>query len=140
MPRRERKSHRHRRRRAYLWRYEGREHPPLSRERFLLRMLAHLGVVAALVGASLVAGLAGFMHYEHLPWRDAFLQTAMLLGGMGPTEVPRTSGGKVFAALFALYAGLLFIVAAAVLVGPAVHRALHLFHWDPSAGPGRGQE
>jgi hypothetical protein len=115
---------------AYLWRYESRWHPPLPLRRFALRLLAHAGFAAGLAGASMAVGIVGFMHYERLAWRDAFLQTAMLLGGMGPTEVPRTPGGKLFAALFALYAGVVFIVTAAILVTPAVHRVLHRFHWE----------
>jgi hypothetical protein len=74
--------------------------------------------------------MAGYMHYESLAWRDAFLNTAMLLGGMGPVDPPHTNGGKMFAGWYALYAGLVFIVTAGLLLAPAVHRVLHRFHWD----------
>lgn len=43
---------------------------------------------------------------------------------------PVTSGGKVFASLYALYAGLVFSVTAALLLTPIVHRLLHRFQWD----------
>jgi hypothetical protein len=77
-------------------------------------------------------------HFEHnnvdvKTWRDAFLNAAMLLGGMGPIHTPATEGGKVFAGLYALYAGLVFLVAAALLLTPIFHRLLHRFHWDRSA-------
>lgn len=49
---------------------------------------------------------------------------------MGPVESPVTSGGKLFAGLYALYAGLLFLVVLGVVLAPVVHRALHRFHWD----------
>jgi hypothetical protein len=75
-------------------------------------------------------GMAGYAHFENLPWRDAFLNSAMLLGGMGPVESPGTNGGKLFAGLYALYAGLVFLVAAALMVAPVVHRLLHKFHWE----------
>ena len=39
------------------------------------------------------------VNYEGLPWRDAFLNTAMILGGMGPVDAPRTDGGKVVGGL-----------------------------------------
>src|SRR5260221_9414222 len=45
----------------------------------------------------------------------AFLNTAMLLGGMGPVDPLRTNGGKVFAGVFALYAGMVFLVVAGAL-------------------------
>jgi hypothetical protein len=54
----------------------------------------------------------------------------MLLGGMGPVESPQTEGGKLFAGLFALYAGLVFLVAIAIVIAPVVHRLLHKFHWE----------
>ena len=74
--------------------------------------------------------MAGYMRFEALSPLDAFLNTAMLLGGMGPVHMPRTDAGKLFAGLFALYAGLVFIATAALLLGPVVHRVLHRFHWD----------
>jgi hypothetical protein len=77
----------------------------------------------------LFIGMVGYEHYERLPWRDAFLNSAMLLGGMGPVNAPQTSGGKVFAGLYALYAGLVFIVVAALLGAPVFHRLLHKLHW-----------
>ena len=80
---------------------------------------------------SLGIGIAGYMYFEHLSWVDAFLNTAMLLGGMGPVNPPLTDAGKLFAGIFALYAGLVFIVSGAILITPIVHRVLHIFHWDP---------
>lgn len=110
--------------------YERRTHPPLSRARFLRRIARHGAVVLALLLGSLVLGMAGYMYFEQLPWRDAFLNSAMLLGGMGPVDAPRTNGGKLFAGVYALYAGLVFLISAGVLFAPFVHRLLHKFHWD----------
>lgn len=93
-------------------------------------MLRHAAAALALVAVSLTVGMAGYEHYEGLPWRDAFLNTAMILGGMGPVDAPRTDGGKVFAGLYALYSGLVFIATAALLLAPVVHRVMHKFHWE----------
>jgi hypothetical protein len=112
--------------------YEPRRHPPAPRRIFVRRLLAHLAVALALVLGSLLAGMAGYGYYEGLAWRDAFLNAAMLLGGMGPVEAPATNGGKIFAGLYALYAGLMFIVVAGVVLAPVVHRMMHKFHWDLS--------
>lgn len=79
---------------------------------------------------SLLIGMAGYASFEGLPWLDAFLDAAMLLGGMGPVESPRTDGGKLFAGLYALYAGLVFLVATGVVLAPILHRLLHKFHWE----------
>jgi hypothetical protein len=92
-------------------------------------MLRHFALAAAFVTVSLFIGMAGYAHFEGLAWRDAFLNASMLLGGMGPVETPQTPGGKVFAGLYALYSGLVFLVTAAILAAPAVHRLLHKFHY-----------
>lgn len=110
--------------------YEARTHRPLNRRRFLLRLAAHAASASGLVAASLALGMAGYAYFEGLAWRDAFLNTAMLLGGMGPVDAPRTNGGKIFAGVYALYAGLAFIVFAGLIVAPFLHRLLHKFHWD----------
>ena len=69
------------------------------------------------------------MHFERLPPVDAFLNASMLLGGMGPVDAPKTDAGKLFAGLYALYAGLAFLLVAAVMFTPLLHRMLHRFHW-----------
>jgi hypothetical protein len=74
--------------------------------------------------------MAGYAHFEKLSALDAFLETSMLLGGMGPVHLPQSDAGKLFAGLFALYAGLVFIATAALILGPILHRVLHRFHWD----------
>ena len=95
---------------------------------FLLRLAGHIGIACAVLLVSLGAGMWGYAHFEHLGWRDAFLNAAMLLGGMGPVETPATPGGKVFA--YALYAGLVFIGAAGIVGAPVFHRLMHQFHWE----------
>ena len=110
--------------------YESRKHPPLPRHRFIRRLALHAAAAAALLGVSLLIGMAGYAWFEDLPWRSAFLNAAMLLGGMGPVDAPHTDAGKLFAGLYALYAGLVFIVTAGVMLAPVLHRILHQFHWE----------
>jgi len=110
--------------------YESRRHRPLPRVQFLGRLASHLGAALALLAVSLVAGMLGYVAFEDLDWMDAFLNAAMLLGGMGPVDKPTTDTGKLFAGLYALYAGLVFIVTAALVFTPIVHRVIHRFHWD----------
>lgn len=110
--------------------FERKYHPPLPRAQFLWRMASHAGMAAAILAASLAVGMAGFAFFEGTPLVDGFLCSAMLLGGMGPTIAEfKTTGGKLFAGGFALYAGLVFIVTAALIFTPVVHRIMHKFHW-----------
>lgn len=113
--------------------YEHRSQPPLARLRFLLRLLKHVAAALMLLLLSLGAGMLGYAHFEHLAWLDAFLNAAMLMGGMGPVNAPQTDAGKLFAGIYALYAGLVFLIAVGVMLTPVVHRLLHKFHWDRQA-------
>lgn len=110
--------------------YESRKQPPLTRARFARRLLSHLAAAFGLLVMSLALGMLGYMAFEHLAWIDAFLNASMLLGGMGPVNPPQTAAGKLFAGFYALYAGLVFIVTAALLFTPILHRVLHRFHSD----------
>jgi hypothetical protein len=110
--------------------YETRHQAPLERSLFLRRLLDHLFAALALLAGSLGAGMLGYVVFEDLPWVDAFLNAAMLLGGMGPVDPPQSTGGKLFAGFYALYAGLVFIVSAALVFTPIMHRVMHRFHWD----------
>lgn len=113
--------------------YEPRTHPPIPAPQFVRRLLNHVGVAAALIFGSLGLGMGGYVYFERLSWLDAFLNSAMLLGGMGPVDLPRSDGGKLFAGLYALYAGLVFLAVAGLTLAPFMHRLLHRFHWDADA-------
>ena len=94
------------------------------------RMARPLSYASGLVFGSLALGMAGYHWLVKLPWVDAFENTAMLLGGMGPVAEIGTSGGKIFAGVFALYAGLVFLVVTALVLSPVFHHVLHRFHWE----------
>jgi len=101
-----------------------------SKRWFWQRMIAHSAISVGLLLVSLQAGIWGYERYEHLAWRDAFLNAAMLLGGMGPVKTDLSEPGKVFAGLYALYSGLVVIAVAGLLLGPGVHHLMHRVHWD----------
>jgi hypothetical protein len=110
--------------------YERHRQPLLPRSRFVRRLLWHCAFALLLLAVSLALGIAGYEHYEHLPWRNAFENSAMLLGGMGPVDNPASDAGKVFAGIYALYAGLMFIAGTTIILAPILHRMLHFFHSD----------
>lgn len=97
-------------------------------------MARHGALVLEFALVSIAAGMAGFHFFAAQTWVDAFLNTTMLLGGMGPVGDIRTTGGKLFAGVFALYAGLAFIAAFAVLTAPVLHRMIHRFHIEERGG------
>ena len=93
--------------------------------------MARQGSYASLlIAGSVVVGMVGYHWIARFSWVDSFLNACMLLGGMGPVGDLTSDGAKIFAGLFALYSGLVFLIVAALLLTPVFHRVLHLFHWE----------
>jgi len=93
-----------------------------------------MGFAGALVGLSLMMGVAGYHWIAGLRWIDALLNAAMILGGMGPVDALKSDGAKLFASLYALYSGLTLIALMGILLTPIAHRVLHRFHLDRDPG------
>lgn len=110
--------------------YERKTDALLPRREFLGRLLHSFGAGLVLILLSLLAGMGGYRVFEQLSWVDAFLNAAMLLGGMGPITPPVTVAGKLFAGFYALYCGLVVVLAAGIVFAPLVHRFLHRFHLE----------
>src|SRR5947208_1441065 len=95
-----------------LLKLETRTQPLVSRRAFAGRLAKSFAAASAVIGVSLLAGMAGYHWLEGLPWIDAYANAAMILSGMGPLDAPKTSAGKLFAGTYALYSGLALILAA----------------------------
>jgi hypothetical protein len=79
---------------------------------------------------TLGSGMGIYHWVEGLSRPDAFLNAAMLLGGMGPINPIHTLEGKWLVGFYALFAGLVFIVLAGVMLAPVLHAVLHRFHLE----------
>lgn len=110
--------------------FEHRHQPLLSKKAFLRRQLKFALIAFLIICSSLLMGMAGYHFLGGLSWIDAMLNSAMILGGMGPVDPLTTVGAKIFASLYALYSGVIFLVVAGVLLAPAFHRILHHFHLE----------
>jgi hypothetical protein len=107
-------------------RHEGLAPPEVYRRRLITSGSVGMGLVAI----SLAIGMAGYIGFEDLDFIDAFLNAAMILSGMGPLHNPESTGGKIFAGLYALYSGFAVLVIAAVMFAPVLHRVMHRFHLE----------
>ena len=77
--------------------YEHRSQPPLTRVAFAGRMLRHFLPAIGFVALSLAGGMLGYVCFENKDvhtFHDAFLNAAMLLGGMGPIHTPQRTVGR----------------------------------------------
>ena len=85
-----------------------------------------------LIALSLAVGTLGYHLLGEETWLDAFVNASMLLGGMGQVGSVTSTGGRLFAAFFALYAGLLLIAMTTIMLAPVLHRILHRIHLEES--------
>lgn len=110
--------------------FEHRRQTPIPFGSFLVRQGRYLLSATLLLVFGLGIGMVGYHELEGLDWLDAFLNAAMILGGMGPVNPLHTDAGKLFAGMYALFSGLVFLVAASLFLSPSVHRLLHKFHFE----------
>jgi len=113
--------------------FEHKTEAPLSPQRFRIRLLRYFASILMLIGLALGMGMLGYHLLENMNWIDAFLNASMILGGMGPVSELHTISGKLFAGCYALFSGLLFLVIAALMFGPLIHRLLHRFHFEDNS-------
>ena len=111
-----------------MMKLERRHQPLLPPSDFARRMAVFLAFAGGIIGASLGLGIVGFHLSEGLGWLDSLLNASMLLGGMGPVNFPQTEAGKLFASFYALFSGLIILLAFGVMVAPVAHRIFHHFH------------
>jgi hypothetical protein len=110
--------------------FEHRDEKLLPYPEFYLRMVKFALLSLAIIFFSLGIGIAGYMGFEGMDPVDAFLNSAMLMGGMGPVTILLTGGGKIFAGFYAMFCGFVLIVSVAIFMTPVFHRLLHHFHLE----------
>ena len=108
--------------------FERHHQPLLSPAQFRQRLVNSGLVVLALIATSLAIGTLGYHSFADLTWLDAFLNSSMILTGMGPVDHMDTAPAKLFAAVFALFSGVVFPASLAIMGAPLLHRLLHHFH------------
>jgi hypothetical protein len=114
--------------------FEPPDHPIASRAMFFKRVARHLSWGGLGVAVAVTIGTVGYHTLAHLAWLDAFLNASMILSGMGPVDRLPNDASKLFAALYALFSGLVFIAVMGVVLAPWIHRMMHRFHAE-----GRGR-
>jgi len=115
-------------------RFERRHDPLAPVPVFVKRLAASLAIALALIAFALTIGIVGYHSLGGFGWIDSLLEASMILGGMGPVNTLAGDGVKIFASMYALFSGLIFIAVMGVVLSPIVHRFLHKFHVDEEGG------
>ena len=102
---------------------------PMARSRAFARRMLRAGMTwLAITTVGLAIGIAGYAFFEGMALIDAFVNAAMILSGMGPVGELKTSAGKLFAGFYAIFSGLVIVIATGFVLAPILHRVLHAFH------------
>lgn len=91
-------------------------------------MFIVIGLWLAVTLFGLVIGVASYAKFEGMSMVDAYVNAAMILSGMGPVGELKTTGGKLFAGTYAIFSGLVIVIATGFILAPIFHRVLHRFH------------
>ena len=109
-------------------RFEHHRQPVVPSGKFLMRLGRNFLFALAVLGGSLLLGIAGYMFFERKNLVDAYDNAAMILSGMGPFDIALTPGGRIFEGTYAIYSGLVVVLVMGLILAPLFHRVLHTFH------------
>lgn len=114
-----------------LFNFDYKGKPLASPATFAGRMIVNILIAGVMIAIALGIGMWGYQATEQMAPIDAFLNSAMLLGGMGPVAPElQTEAGKLFAGFYALGCGLVLVMVSGIILAPVVHRVLHALHVD----------
>lgn len=110
--------------------YEHKKEALLEQKAFVIRLLWHLAAALLFILITLIVGAIGHMYFEGVPFHDAFLNSSLIMGGVGTTFLPESLAGKVFFSIYGLFVGVLFAALVGVVLAPVIHRIVHKMHLD----------
>ncbi len=116
--------------------YERYDQPMIPRRAFVLRLAKHFLLTLGILVVWLAVGVAGYAGFANLKPVDAFLNAAMIAGGMGPVDILTNDAAKIFAGVYAILSGVVIIGAAGIVLAPVLHRVLHALNLDDTDGDG----
>lgn len=117
------------------FKYEHRRQPLLPRKLFFRRLRGTVGLSGIILAFWVLVGILGYHLIAGLGWVDAFLNAAMIVGGMGPVDSLSADSAKIFAGFFAIFSGAIFLSVFGLLAAPIIHRFMHKFHLETDEKP-----
>lgn len=100
----------------------------LPPKEFAKRVLKYAIFSILLLALSIGIGILGYHHFGNLGWIDSFYNASMILTGMGPVSEMDSNAAKIFASIYALFSGVVFLSTVAIFFAPFAHRLMHLLH------------
>ncbi|MFN5979047.1 MAG: two pore domain potassium channel family protein [Pseudanabaena sp.] len=97
------------------------------------RFATYLVLSAVFILLGLGIGVIGYHWFAGLSWVDSLVEAAMILSGMGPISPLPNISAKIFASTYALFSGLIFVLAMGIVLSPVVYSLLRHFDVNKEA-------
>jgi len=110
--------------------YEHRKQPLASKATYYQRVLKNVLAAVLIMAVCLVIGIIGYHYWGEAGWIDSLHNASMILSGMGPVIEIKSTGGKIFSSIYALFSGVVFITNVGIILSPALHRLYHRLHLE----------
>ena len=110
--------------------YESKHKPLVSGKVFRKRLYHHIFMAFLIVLLTLVIGVAGHVYYDDMAIGSALVASITLAGGLGLTIIPETTAGQLFASLYGVLSGYVYIATSSIVIAPIAHRILHKLHLE----------
>lgn len=76
-------------------------------------------------------GIVCHMYFDGMSFVKALVASTTLMSGLGLSiVVPDSVEGQLFAGLYGILCGYIYIATSSIIVAPILHRMLHKFHVD----------
>lgn len=114
--------------------YEHKKDKLAPKKVFYQRIWTNALVSFFILAICLTLGVIGYkLTVKEFDWYDSLLNASMILSGMGPvidSKIVLTNSAKVFASIYALFSGVMFITTIGILIAPIAHRFFHQLHLE----------
>lgn len=98
----------------------------LPPKEFAKRVIKYSIFSTCVLSFSLGIGILGYHFIGKLEWIDSIYNASMILTGMGPVNEMKTDSAKLFASIYAIFSGVIFLSTVAIFFAPFAHRLMHL--------------
>lgn len=98
----------------------------LPPKEFAKRVFNYAVFSLSLLSLSIGIGILGYHYIGELKWIDSIYNASLILAGMGPVDVLISDSAKLFASIYAIFSGVVFLSTVAIFFAPFAHRLMHL--------------
>lgn len=82
----------------------------------------------SLVFFVLSIGILGHMYFDNMTFGAALIASSTLTSGLGLSIFPESTAGQLFASLYGIFSGYVYIATSSIVMAPIIHRVFHKFH------------